>query len=140
MLILYIGFDKNMKSMNYHHVDEVEQTPIIEKMPAPVKPKRRTKKDKKDLMALFLFLLLNIEGEKLMASYYPSTNFFQNINSIGIAELSPTKIRKMKQGKPFRITSGTSTTIHLNDLQYQGFLKNAKLANHILLSMIVMKI
>ena len=46
--------------------------------------------------------------------------------SVGIAKLSPTQIRKMKQGKPFRITSGTSTTIHLNDLQYKGFVKNAK--------------
>ena len=46
--------------------------------------------------------------------------------SVGIAKLSPTQIRKMKQGKPFRITSGTSTTIYLNDLQYKGFVKNAK--------------
>jgi hypothetical protein len=46
--------------------------------------------------------------------------------SVGIAKLSPTQIRKMKQGKPFRITAGTSTTIGLNDLQYKGFIKNAK--------------
>jgi len=46
--------------------------------------------------------------------------------SVGIAKLSPTQIRKMKQGKPFRITAGTSTTISLNDLQYKGFLKNSK--------------
>ena len=46
--------------------------------------------------------------------------------SVGIAALSPTQIRKMKQGKPFRITAGNSTNITLNDLQYKGFLKNAK--------------
>jgi hypothetical protein len=46
--------------------------------------------------------------------------------SVGIAKLSPTQIRKMKQGKPFRITSGTASTIKLNDLQYKGFIKNAK--------------
>lgn len=40
-----------LKRLSNHHIDEVEQTPIIEKMPAPVKPKRRTKKDIKDLMA-----------------------------------------------------------------------------------------
>ena len=43
---------------------------------------------------------------------------------VAIAKLSPTQIRKMKQGKPFRITAGTSTTIYLNDLQYKGFIKN----------------
>jgi hypothetical protein len=40
-----------LKRLSNHHIDEVEQTPIFEKMPAPVKPKRRTKKDIKDLMA-----------------------------------------------------------------------------------------
>jgi hypothetical protein len=45
---------------------------------------------------------------------------------VSIAKLSPTQIRKMKQGKPFRITSGTATKIYLNDLQYKGFVKNAK--------------
>ena len=40
-----------LKRLSSHHIDEVEQTPIFEKMPAPVKPKRRTKKDIKDLMA-----------------------------------------------------------------------------------------
>ena len=46
--------------------------------------------------------------------------------SVGIAKLSPTQIRKMKQGKPFRITAGNSTSINLNELQYKGFIKNAK--------------
>ena len=45
---------------------------------------------------------------------------------VSIAKLSPTQIRKMSQGKPFRITSGTATTIYLNDLQHKGFIKNAK--------------
>jgi hypothetical protein len=40
-----------LKRLSNHHIDEVEQTPIFEKMPAPVKLKRRTKKDIKDLMA-----------------------------------------------------------------------------------------
>ena len=34
-----------------HRTNEPEETPIIEKMPAPAKLKRRTKKDIKDLMA-----------------------------------------------------------------------------------------
>ena len=34
-----------------HRTNEPEETPIIEKMPAPSKLKRRTKKDIKDLMA-----------------------------------------------------------------------------------------
>jgi hypothetical protein len=45
---------------------------------------------------------------------------------VSIAKLSPTQIRKMKQGKPFRIASGTATKIYLNDLQHKGFIKNAK--------------
>ena len=46
--------------------------------------------------------------------------------SVAIAKLSPTQIRKMKQGKPFRITAGNSTSINLNELQYKGLIKNAK--------------
>ena len=34
-----------------HRTNEPEETPIIEKMPSPIKPKRRTKKDIKELMA-----------------------------------------------------------------------------------------
>ena len=34
-----------------HHTSEAEEKTIIEKMPAPTKIKRRTKKDIKDLMA-----------------------------------------------------------------------------------------
>jgi hypothetical protein len=34
-----------------HRTNEPEETPIIEKMPAPIKIKRRTKKDIKELMA-----------------------------------------------------------------------------------------
>jgi hypothetical protein len=34
-----------------HHTSEAEEKTIIEKMPAPIKIKRRTKKDIKDLMA-----------------------------------------------------------------------------------------
>jgi hypothetical protein len=53
-------------------------------MPAPVKPKRRTKKDTKDLMAQFLFLLFNIEGELLFniegGILLSTIQFFQNIN------------------------------------------------------------
>ena len=38
-------------NMPIHRTNEPEETPIIEKMPAPIKPKRRTKKDIKELMA-----------------------------------------------------------------------------------------
>ena len=38
-------------NMSIHRINEEEQTPIIENKPAPVKLKRRTKKDIKDLMA-----------------------------------------------------------------------------------------
>jgi hypothetical protein len=34
-----------------HRTNEPEETPTIEKIPAPIKLKRRTKKDIKDLMA-----------------------------------------------------------------------------------------
>ncbi len=34
-----------------HCTNESEETPIIEKIQAPIKPKRRTKKDIKELMA-----------------------------------------------------------------------------------------
>lgn len=34
-----------------HHTSEAEEKTIIEKMPAPTKIKRRTKKDIKDIMA-----------------------------------------------------------------------------------------
>ncbi len=43
-----------------------------------------------------------------------------------MAKLSPIQIRKMKNGKPFRITAGHGTTIYLNDLQYKGFIRNSK--------------
>ena len=48
---------------------------------------------------------------------------------VSVAKLSPTQLRKMKNGKPFRITVayGTNgTNIHLNDLQYKGFIRNSK--------------
>ena len=38
-------------NMPIHRTNEPEETSIIEKMPAPIKPKRRTKKDIKELMA-----------------------------------------------------------------------------------------
>ena len=38
-------------NMPIHRTNEPEETPIIEKMPPPIKPKRRTKKDIKELMA-----------------------------------------------------------------------------------------
>ena len=40
-----------LKRLSNHYTDVAEDTPIIEKMPPPLKIKRRTKKDIKDLMA-----------------------------------------------------------------------------------------
>ncbi len=42
-----------LKRLSNHHIDEVEQTPIIENLPPPkqIKLKRRTKKDIKDLIS-----------------------------------------------------------------------------------------
>ena len=41
------------ENISNHHIDEVEETPIIENMPpqAPIKPRRRMKKDLKDLIS-----------------------------------------------------------------------------------------
>ena len=39
------------ENISNHCTDEEEEKPITEKMPAPIKLKRRTKKDIKDLMA-----------------------------------------------------------------------------------------
>ncbi len=46
---------------------------------------------------------------------------------VSISKLSPTQMRKMKQGKPIRISSGSAMNVFLNDLQYKGFVKNGKL-------------
>ena len=40
-----------LKRLSNHHIDEVEQTPIIENLPPPKQIKRRTKKDIKDLIS-----------------------------------------------------------------------------------------
>ena len=45
---------------------------------------------------------------------------------VSISKLSPTQMRKMKQGKPIRISSGSAMNVFLNDLQYKGFVKNGK--------------
>ena len=41
----------NYENLSNHYKDGEGEEPIIEKMPAPTKIKRRTKKDIKDLMA-----------------------------------------------------------------------------------------
>ncbi len=54
-------------NMSIHRINEEEQIPIIEKMPPPkqIKPRRRTKKDIKDLISLFLFLLFTTKKENI---------------------------------------------------------------------------
>jgi len=45
---------------------------------------------------------------------------------VNIQKLSPTQLRKMRKGLPFRITAGADTSIFLNDLQFKGFKRNTK--------------
>ena len=45
---------------------------------------------------------------------------------VNIQKLSPTQLRKMRKGLPFRITAGSDTSIFLNDLQFKGFKRNTK--------------
>ena len=45
---------------------------------------------------------------------------------VNIQKLSPTQLRKMRKGLPFRITAGSDTSIFLNDLQFKGFKSNTK--------------
>ena len=45
---------------------------------------------------------------------------------VNIKKLSPTQLRKMRKGLPFRITAGSDTSIFLNDLQFKGFKRNTK--------------
>ena len=45
---------------------------------------------------------------------------------VNIQRLSPTQLRKMRKGLPFRITAGSDTSIFLNDLQFKGFKRNTK--------------
>ena len=47
---------------------------------------------------------------------------------VNIAKSSPTQLRKMKNGKLFRITGGHWTIIHLNDLQHKGLVRNSRAA------------
>jgi hypothetical protein len=45
---------------------------------------------------------------------------------VNIQKLSPTQLRKMRKGLPFRITAGADTSIFSNDLQFKGFKRNTK--------------
>jgi len=46
--------------------------------------------------------------------------------NFNIQKLSPTQLRKVRKGLPFRITAGSDTSIFLNDLQFKGFKRNTK--------------
>ncbi len=48
------------------------------------------------------------------------------MTEVNIKALSPTQLRKMRKGLPFRITAGADTSIFLNDLQFKRFKRNTK--------------